>query len=351
MLSVFQTDVLLNELIRRVVFSVFTSALWLLIALGILRLLKVKNPAVKYVFYALALSKGFVALVREQPIFFKTPGRVSIFLQVLNPRMLPDFLDVGTGFFRGSSSIAFGPGLVVLAATAIFLLWRFSGFVKFQCLVGAAPEISRQENTAFFAILDRLVKQAHVTFPKVISVNSNNVPFTVGLKRPVIALSDAILNQLGEDEVEAILAHELAHIARCDNLYHWPIVVMRNVLFFSPLTYVIYHRLSFERERACDDFSSRMCSPLTLAKSLVKIAEMNRTEPVVGLLRAFAPQSFLSKQQQSHFSRRVMELIEPKSYAPLSWPRRALFWSSAFMFAYVEMHISALIYGTRVIFS
>jgi len=351
-LSVFASDVLLDEIIRRGFFSAFTGALWLLFAIAILRLFKVKNPAVKHVFYALALLKGFVALVREQPLFTQSRGAISVFLQFPNPgAILQDLPEVGTRFFRGSSSIAFGPGVVVLASTVIFLLWRFLAFMRFQRLIQAAPEIDRRDNTVFFAILDRVVEKARVVYPKVISINSNNAPFTVGLKRPVIAFSPALINQLGEEEVAAVLAHEVAHIARRDYLYHWPIVAMRDVLFFSPLTYIIYRRLSFERERACDDFSAKLCNPLMLAKSLVRVAEINEAGPAVGLVRAFAPQSFLSRTGESYFSLRVMKLIDSKPSAPLARQGRALFLLGAGIFVYVEIHVAAFINGSRIIFS
>ncbi|MDP1808767.1 MAG: M56 family metallopeptidase [Actinomycetota bacterium] len=351
MLSLFPSDALLDEIIRRVITSAFTGALWLLLALAIMRLFRVKNPAVKHVFYTLVLAKGFFALVREQPYFVQTPARIILTLQFPNPGApLPDFLDVGTSFFRGSSSIAFGPGIVVLAATVIFLLWRFLGLMRFYNIVSHASELDRRTNETLYEILDRLVEWAQVASPKVILVNSNSTPFTVGLKRPIISLSPSLLKQLDQEEIEAVLAHEVAHIARRDYLYHWPLVLMRDVLFFNPLTYVIYQRLSFERERACDDFSLKLCGPLTLAKSLVKVAEIRERQPELGLIRSLAPLSFLSKRQ-SYFSRRVTELIEPKPYVPLSWPRRALFWLSAFVFFYLEIHISVLIYGTRVIFS
>lgn len=342
MLSVLQTDILLNEIMRRVIFSAFTSALWLLIALAVLWLLRVRNPAVRHVFYVLALAKGFVSLVREQPPVVQNRGPVIIGLQFPNPSILPDMpSEIGASFFRTTSTIAFGPGVVVLAATVTFLLWRFLAFLRFQRTISNAAEIDRhQTNTTFFATLDRLVEQAHVAYPKIILVNSSDAPFTVGFKRPVIAFSPVLLKELTADEFEAVLAHEVAHIARRDHLYHWPILLMRDVLFFGPLTHDIYRRLSFERERACDDFSSKVCGPLALAKSLVRVAEIKAASPAVSLVKSFAPQSFLSKRE-SHFSRRVTELIEPKPYVPLSWPRRIFLWFGAFLFLYAEIHVVA----------
>lgn len=342
MLNVFQADILLNKIIKHVVVSVFSGALWLLIALAVLWLLRVRNPSIRHVFYVLVLAKSFVALVREQPPLVQNWGPFTIGLQFPNPSILPDMpSEIGASFFSTTSAIAYGPGLVVLAATVILLLWRFLAFLRFQHTISNAAELVRhQTNTAFFATLDRLVEQAHVVNPKVILVSSSDAPFTVGFKRPVIAFSPFLLKTLTAVEIEAVLAHEVAHIARRDHLSHWPILLMRDVLFFSPLTHDIYRRLSFERERACDDFSSTVCGSLTLAKGLVRVAEIKAASPAVSPVRSFAPQSFKSKKE-SYFSRRVTALIEPRPYIPLSWSRRILFWSGAFLFFYAEIHIVA----------
>src|SRR3990172_4966417 len=99
MLSISLSDALLDQIIRRVIFSAFTGALWLLFGLGILRLFRVKNPAIKHVFYALALAKGFVALIREQLSVVQGLGKIIVGFQFPNPLdVLPNFPDAGETF-------------------------------------------------------------------------------------------------------------------------------------------------------------------------------------------------------------------------------------------------------------
>jgi len=122
---------------------------------------------------------------------------------------------------------------------------------------------------------------------------------------------------LAPEELEAVLAHELAHIARRDYLYHWGIVLLRDLLFFNPLTYIICSRLSFERERACDDYGSNLSQRFRLAKSLVKLAEAKTLAPSTAATRYFAPQALIARQD-SYLAKRVKELLGPSPHGLLS---------------------------------
>jgi bla regulator protein blaR1 len=164
----------------------------------------------------------------------------------------------------------------------------------------------------------------------------------------VIALSLNLLDSLDPEEIEAVLAHEIAHIARKDYLYHWPVVIVRDILFFNPIAPFVYGRLSFERERACDDLGSRMSKPIALAKGLVKVAEIQRAEPAVGPVRAFAPQGLLSARE-SHLTGRVKKLVDPAPYTSPGWTKRLLIGLGAFFLFYVEIHLAASLFGRLLV--
>ena len=162
--------------------------------------------------------------------------------------------------------------------------------------------------------------------------------------------SQKILEELSSEEITAALAHEVAHIARRDYLYHWPVLIMRDLLFFNPLAHVLYRRLSFERERACDDLGSKFCPPLNLAKCLIKIAEIQKHEPSPKVVKSFAPQNLLTKRS-SYFSRRVRDLIEPSAAKMTDkrfWPAMIAFLIFVF---FLEIHLMVSIGGTILILS
>lgn len=98
-------------------------------------------------------------------------------------------------------------------------------------------------------------------------------PLTIGWLKPVILFPVGMLNGLSSAQVEAILAHELAHIMRKD--YLWNIVqnAIETFFFFHPAVWFISHRVRVERENACDDIALIYCeNKLVLAHALAEVA-------------------------------------------------------------------------------
>ena len=80
-------------------------------------------------------------------------------------------------------------------------------------------------------------------------------PWSFGLWRPVILMPAACFAQLSTDELEAVLAHEIAHIARFDFLHACLTSVIRAFLFFNPAVHWLIHQYRIEAEKACDDLA------------------------------------------------------------------------------------------------
>ena len=78
-------------------------------------------------------------------------------------------------------------------------------------------------------------------------------PGVVGFLRPVLLLPGDILKHLSPSQLEAVLAHELSHIRRRDNLTAAVHMVVEAIFWFYPLVWWIGARLVEERERACDE--------------------------------------------------------------------------------------------------
>ncbi len=78
-------------------------------------------------------------------------------------------------------------------------------------------------------------------------------PGVVGLLRPVLLLPEGILDRLTPSQLEAILAHELCHVRRRDNLFSALHMLVEAGFWFHPLVWWIGARLLEERERACDE--------------------------------------------------------------------------------------------------
>lgn len=72
--------------------------------------------------------------------------------------------------------------------------------------------------------------------------------FSIGLWRPMIVVP----RDLSPAALRAVLAHELAHVARGDLWSGWFETIMRTLFFVSPMIYVASRRMSVARERCCD---------------------------------------------------------------------------------------------------
>ena len=87
----------------------------------------------------------------------------------------------------------------------------------------------------------------------VISSSTRVEPGVVGIRKSVLLLPEGITDRLTPDQLDAVLAHEMCHVRRRDNLTAVVHMVVEAVFWFYPLVWWIRARLVEERERACDE--------------------------------------------------------------------------------------------------
>ncbi|XZF12378.1 M56 family metallopeptidase [Chitinophagaceae bacterium MMS25-I14] len=105
-----------------------------------------------------------------------------------------------------------------------------------------------------------------------------DVPVIMGVLKPVILLPFTITSQLSQDQLEAILLHELAHIKRQDYLTNIIQSIIETLLFFNPFMWIISAEIRREREHCCDDLViSCTENPLQYAHALAAL-EAGRSE-------------------------------------------------------------------------
>jgi uncharacterized protein (TIGR03435 family) len=78
-------------------------------------------------------------------------------------------------------------------------------------------------------------------------------PGVFGVFRPVLLVPEGFAQHLDSKQWQAILAHELSHIRRRDNLYAAVHMMVEALFWFHPLVWWVGARLIEERERACDE--------------------------------------------------------------------------------------------------
>ena len=101
-----------------------------------------------------------------------------------------------------------------------------------------------------------------------------DAPAVAGWIRPVVLLPMSALSGLSNAQLEAVIAHELAHIRRLDAFVNLFQVVVETLLFYHPAVWWIGRRVRAEREHCCDDAAVAVCgSPVTYAHALTRLAE------------------------------------------------------------------------------
>jgi beta-lactamase regulating signal transducer with metallopeptidase domain len=101
---------------------------------------------------------------------------------------------------------------------------------------------------------------------------SRRGPAVAGILRPHISLPDGIDRLLTENELDAILIHELRHAKRRDNLIRLVHEVSLCALWFHPLVWITSARLALYRELSCDESVTERANGRDLVAALAKLA-------------------------------------------------------------------------------
>jgi bla regulator protein blaR1 len=106
-------------------------------------------------------------------------------------------------------------------------------------------------------------------------------PGVYGIFRPVLVLPSGIGEYLSPAQLQAILAHELCHVRRRDNLAAALHMIPEALFWFHPLVWFIGARLVEERERACDEEVVRLGSePEVYAESILEACKLYLEPPL-----------------------------------------------------------------------
>lgn len=106
------------------------------------------------------------------------------------------------------------------------------------------------------------------------------VPTLVGFARPTILLPVAVVNGLSLEQLEMILAHELAHVRRYDMWVNFLQRLTETLLFFNPALWYLSRRINTLREYCCDDMACQVRSAsipetrLHYADALLRVIEL-----------------------------------------------------------------------------
>jgi uncharacterized protein (TIGR03435 family) len=149
----------------------------------------------------------------------------------------------------------------------------------------------------------------------VLSTQALLEPGVFGILRPVLLLPEGITGHLTPAHLEAIVAHELCHIRRRDNLAATLHMMVEAIFWFHPLVWWLGSRLVEERERACDEeVLLRGNRPEVYAESILKTCEFYLAAPLAGM----------SGISGSDLKKRIVRIMSQHMSTRLSLSRKIL---------------------------
>jgi len=164
---------------------------------------------------------------------------------------------------------------VWLCGLAFFMLRMLGGLAYVQQLrhQGTLP-VQEEWEEMLRELAQKLKIRQGVAILESMRVQS---PVVIGHFKPLILMPVGLLAGLSIDQVEAILAHELAHVYRRDYLLNLLQTLIEALFYFNPGVWWISNCIRAEREHCCDDMAVALCqNNLEYAKALVSIKEMRR---------------------------------------------------------------------------
>ena len=180
---------------------------------------------------------------------------------------------IGACAFVGLGWLAMPERVLTSAAVLMAFAGLGVGLARLAVLSRSLTRASATAGPALRALVEHPAARFGQAAPRVlVRCADRPLALTYGLWRPTILLSSWMVTHLDPRELEAVIAHELAHAARRDFQVLWAATMLRDAFCYLPTSWVAYRQLQQETEPACDDLAIRHTNrPLGLASTLAKV--------------------------------------------------------------------------------
>lgn len=167
-------------------------------------------------------------------------------------------------------------GVVLLAVRAAGGWWQLRG-LKLR----ASNAVPTEVHVAF----ERLKRRYALTRGVLLRMSDEVIsPMVFGVWRTVVLVPLSAVAQLTPEQMEAVLAHELAHVRRWDYLVNLMQTVTECLFFFHPAVWWISHRVRDFREVCCDEAAAQTCAdPAIYASALLQMEEQRFRQPQLAM--------------------------------------------------------------------
>ena len=236
----------------------------------------------------------------------------------------------------GSWILGFG-----VAVSSFMLVRRAVGAIAVARLVARCSPLPEPRKENVDRAVSRLALDAGLKKAPEVLMLPGGAPgaFAVGSRRRRILLSSDLFEKLDKSEIDAILAHEIAHLEARDCQVTLAAGFLRDLVAWNPVAHLSYHRLVTDRELEADRRAASLTGqPLAVASSLVKVCEIVRGSK----LRHRALVAFL--RPDSRINRRVTTLLALADGGAVAAPPRYL----PYVLATVLVAVIGLQAGARI---
>lgn len=181
-------------------------------------------------------------------------------------------------------------GVMLLAVRTAGGLWWLARTRR-----GEIEPLSEEMYRQCLILQRRMGLQRHICYGQSGSLDS---PVVLGWFRPVVIVTTQALTGLSPQQLQAIIAHELAHIRRHDAFVNLFQIVAEMFLFYHPAVWWVSRRIRIEREVCCDDEALAACGePVSYARALTMMEEWR------------AAPSMMMAANRSPLAERVLRLL------------------------------------------
>jgi beta-lactamase regulating signal transducer with metallopeptidase domain len=261
----------LQRLAGSLLHFVWQGAFLALAAAILLRLLRRQRAAWRYtvavIFLGLMLLAPCVTI-----LFYPETGSAAL-------RVLQVFRTSagGSGASVDSEAVLLWTRWIVVAwaagVTAFSLRLITGWFLSLRLIRSAKSAVPQLVEQLLGRVHDSLLASRRL--PRLLIGERVTGPVVFGWLRPVVLLPVSAVSGLTEEQLLAVLAHELAHVRRHDFLVNALQRGVESLLFYHPAVWWLSGRIRTEREHCCDDLAVSVCGDrFGYAKALIELERM-----------------------------------------------------------------------------
>jgi len=256
--------------------AVITVVTWIVLRRYGLRL----RSQTRYVLCCSALGLSVAAPILTFVSFCVSPDRgamvtpVSAFASVLGVAS-----PIPTAPRSSGAAVLVLPWVVLAWMMGVFsrALWITSAWVAVRRLARSAAQ---PMDAMWVRVLEQLQRELRVDRHVGLRLSGVvDVPCVIGWLRPIILLPTAACLGLSPQQMEAVLAHELAHIKRHDFLINGLQRIAEALLFYHPGAWWMSRQIRIEREHCCDDVAVGVCRDVVAYARALTALEISRHAP------------------------------------------------------------------------